>query len=96
VFKEALNKRLGLHDEATQYFTFEDMLVDAVTMKNITLEELMIIPENDTWVYSNLTDGPIGYAAPTFIAALYRAAGLFDPKVEKEINVQEFTVRDLY
>ncbi|TNV72821.1 hypothetical protein FGO68_gene10611 [Halteria grandinella] len=93
VFREALNKRLGFHDEATQHFTFEDLLVDAVTVKNTTLEELVIIPENDTWVYSNLTDG---YSASTFVAALYREAGLFDPKIEKEINVQEFTVRDLY
>lgn len=42
----------------------------------------MTIPENDTWVYSNETDGPVGYSASTFVVALYRAAGLFDPHIE--------------
>jgi|LauGreDrversion4_2_1035121.scaffolds.fasta_scaffold1261711_2 hypothetical protein len=56
----------------------------------------MAVPENDIWIYSESIDGPVGHSASTFVAAFYKAAGLFDPKIEPLINAQEFTVRDLY
>lgn len=97
VFKEALNKRIGIHDEGKYYHTFEDLLVAAVSDKNVSIEELMAIPEQDSWRYSNQSgDGPIDFAASTFVTAFYRAAGLFEAKIVREINVQEFTVKDLY
>ena len=36
----------------------------------------------------------MGYSSPSFVVALYRAAGLFDGNLT--INAQEFTVKDLY
>jgi hypothetical protein len=54
----------------------------------------MAVPEFDNWTYSSPLDGPVGYSAASFAGALYRAAGLFDPLLE--LNMQEFTVRDLY
>ena len=56
-------------------------MVASVVDKNMTIEELMTVPESDLWTYSNLTDGPVGYSASTFVVAFYRAAGLFDPKI---------------
>ena len=69
-------------------------MVEAVAKNNTSIEELMTLPEEDTWSYINPYDGPIGYSSPSFVAGLYRAAGLFDPNIT--INVQEFTVKDLY
>ena len=66
----------------------------------------MTIPEQDAWstviAADNITNSTknsslsIEYAPSTFIVGLYRAAGLFDPKIAQRINVQEFTVKDLY
>lgn len=57
----------------------------------MSLEQLFAEPEQDSWTYSSAA---AGFASPTFVVALYRASGLFDPRLE--FNVQEFTVRDLY
>jgi hypothetical protein len=42
----------------------------------------MAVPEDDKWIYSESIDGPIGYSASSFVASFYKAAGLFDPKIE--------------
>ncbi len=70
------------------------MLVATVIDKNVTFEELMTIPEEDTWNYLNPNDGPVAYSSSSFVASVYRAAGLFDDNIS--INAAEFTVRDIY
>ena len=95
IFKEALNKRLGLHNDTSMHQTFEDLLVQAVVLNHTTIEELLTLPELDSWTYtSNSLDGPIGFSPSSFVAGLYRAAGLFEEGIE--INTMEFTVRDVY
>jgi len=37
VFKEALNKRIGVHEEKDFHQTFEDLLVASVVEKRMTL-----------------------------------------------------------
>ena len=54
----------------------------------MTFSELMAIPENDTWVYSN----GVSLTCACFVTAVYRAGGLFDGT---EIFVTEFTPRDV-
>lgn len=53
IFKEALNKRLGIHDPDTFYHTFEDLMVQAVIQNKTSIEKLMTLPEEDTWSYAN-------------------------------------------
>jgi hypothetical protein len=45
IFKEALNKRLGITKESDYHQTFEDLLVSSVIEKKMTLEELFTLPE---------------------------------------------------
>ena len=53
----------------------------------------MTVPEQDSWNYTTDGDGTIAYAPSTYIAAMYKAAGIFG---DLEVNAQEFTVKDLY
>lgn len=89
VFKEGLNKRVGLHKSASMHKSLSDLIVHALDDKNMTLEELMTIPEQDNFTYS---DGP-NYASGSFVAAIYKAAGLFGGE---KVNAMEFTVKDVY
>ncbi len=55
----------------------------------------MAMPEIDGWEYSSISphkDG-LAYVCSSYVAALYKAAGLFD---DLEINATEFTPRDVY
>lgn len=73
VFKEGLNKRVGIHKSVKMHETLSDLVIHALQDKNMTIEELMTIPEQDNFTYS---DGP-AYASGSFVAALYKAGGLF-------------------
>ncbi len=53
------------------------------------MDQVMAIPEVDGWVYS---DG-VSYVCSSYVAALYKAAGLFG---DMEIEGTEFTPRDVY
>jgi len=53
----------------------------------MSFDELLTIPEQDEWVYS---DGK-STTCVAFILAMYKAAGIFDPLAD-HIQVTEFTV----
>lgn len=55
--------------------------------RGITFDQLLTIPEQDEWVYS---DGK-STTCVAFILAMYKAAGVFGP-VSNSIQVTEFTV----
>jgi hypothetical protein len=55
--------------------SFEDLLVSSVLEKNMTLEQLFTIPEQDSWNYT--IDGPQGFSSSTYVASFYKAAGIF-------------------
>ncbi|CAH8272195.1 unnamed protein product [Arabidopsis lyrata] len=57
----------------------------------MSFDELLTIPEQDEWVYS---DGK-STACVAFILAMYKAAGVFGP-LANHIQVTEFTIRDAY
>lgn len=79
---EALNFRLG-----TKGLRMNEIWEETYA-RNISLEQLFTIPEQDKWIYS---DGP-SYVCSSFLVAVYRAAGLFG---DLEINATEFTPKDL-
>lgn len=62
--------------------------------QNMTLEEVMAIPERDQWVYEGITprDG-WSYVCSAYVAALYKEAGLFDGF---QVEGTEFTPKDVY
>ena len=62
--------------------------------RNMTVEDIMAIPEKDQWVYEGITprDG-WSYVCSAYVAALYKAAGLFDGH---SVEGTEFTPKDVY
>jgi len=58
-----------------------------VEKRGSSFDELMTIPEQDDWTYS---DGK-STSCVAFILAMYKEAGLFDP-IASSIQVTEFTV----
>lgn len=55
--------------------------------RGITFDQLLTIPEQDEWVYS---DGQ-STTCVAFILAMYKEAGVFGP-ISNSIQVTEFTV----
>lgn len=63
-------------------------ILEETEKRGISFDELMTIPENDEWVYS---DGK-STTCVAFILQIYKAAGVFGPFADS-IQVTEFTVR---
>jgi len=80
---EALNHRLEMSGSS-----FSEIVSEA-SRRGMTLDQVMAMPEKDSWVYS---DGP-SYVCSCFVVGLWKAAGLFG-----DLNIQatEFTPRDIY
>jgi len=54
----------------------------------------MAMPELDGWLYSGVQPrNTTSYVCSAYVAAIYKAAGLFD---DMEINAAEFAPRDVY
>ncbi|KAK3027956.1 hypothetical protein RJ639_039423 [Escallonia herrerae] len=85
MWNEALNKRLG-----TQGLSLPDILVE-VEKRGSSFDELLTIPEQDDWVYS---DGK-STSCVAFVLEMYKEAGLFG-SIASSIQVTEFTIRDAY
>ncbi|KAJ1389584.1 hypothetical protein SESBI_38201 [Sesbania bispinosa] len=82
MWNEALNKRLG-----TNELDLPEVLVE-VEKRGSSFDELLTIPEQDDWVYS---DGK-STSCIAFILAMYKEAGLFDP-IASSVQVTEFTLK---
>ncbi|XP_020883505.1 uncharacterized protein LOC9316653 [Arabidopsis lyrata subsp. lyrata] len=66
-------------------------ILEETARRGISFDELLTIPEQDEWVYS---DGK-STSCVAFILAMYKAAGVFGP-LANHIQVIEFTIRDAY
>lgn len=82
---EALNMRL----DYAQMPTFEEIVIHSITERNMTIQELLAVPEQDDWVYSSGK----AYTSSSFVISALRAAGLF---ADVQINAAEFTPKDVY
>lgn len=69
-----------------QELDLHDILVET-EKRGITFDQLLTIPEQDEWVYS---DGK-STTCVAFILSMYKAAGVFGP-ISNFIQVTEFTV----
>ncbi|TXG56378.1 hypothetical protein EZV62_017691 [Acer yangbiense] len=85
MWNEALNKRLGTEDLDLYG------ILDETEKRGISFDQLLTIPEQDEWVYS---DGK-STTCVAFILAMYKEAGVFSP-FSNSIQVTEFTIRDAY
>jgi len=86
-FDQAINKRMG-----TVGLNFEQVNTVA-EQKGLTMDAAMALPEIDGWLYTGEEHDGLSYVCSAYVAALYKAAGLFD---DMEINATEFTPRDVY
>jgi hypothetical protein len=82
-FTQSMNHRLN-----TTELDFKQVVAEAAT-RNITMNELMALPELDGWEYS---DG-LSYVCSCFVIGVYKAAGVFG---DMELNAVEFTPKDIY
>ncbi|PKI56205.1 hypothetical protein CRG98_023400 [Punica granatum] len=85
MWNEALNKRLGTEDLDLYG------ILDETEKRGLSFDQLLTIPEQDDWVYS---DGK-STTCVSFILSMYKAAGVFGP-IADSIQVTEFTIRDAY
>lgn len=69
--------------------SLEEALVFAAVDLDMSLQELMAVPEQDEWIY----DTPKEYTSAELIIEAYKVLGLFDGH---SVNSAEFTVRDVY
>ncbi|KAI7757279.1 hypothetical protein M8C21_019190, partial [Ambrosia artemisiifolia] len=95
MWNEALNMRLGTEFRPAYHLYFQGLdlygILEETEKRGMSFDELLTIPENDEWVYS---DGK-STTCVAFILQMYKAAGIFGP-VADSIQVTEFTIRDAY
>ncbi len=84
---QALNKRLG-----TVGLNISGLAAEAAR-QNMSLEDTMAIVEQEGWLYTGLENDGRSYVCSAYVAAAYRAAGLFG---SYNISGPEFTPRDVY
>ena len=70
-----------------QGLSLPEILVE-LQNRRISFAELLAIPEQDDWVYS---DGE-SRSCVAFITQMYKVAGLFNPLNASSIQATEFTV----
>jgi len=83
LYFEAMNKRLGVSGKT------DEQLATLAANQKLTMDQVVAKVEQDGWVYS---DG-VSMVCSAYVAAMYKAAGLFD---DMEIQATEFTPRDVY
>lgn len=88
-YYQALNIRLG-----TTGLGMEDIVATAAE-RNMTIDDLMAVPEQDGWLYHGLMGDQeyTSYVCSAYVTAVYKAAGIFDDYV---LQGTEFTPRDVY
>ena len=59
----------------------------------MSLEELVALPEEDSWRYSSYGSSRPVFTPASFVASALRELGVFH---DVEINASEFTVKDIY
>jgi len=70
----------------------KDIAAEAAN-RNQTVEDLMSQVEVEGWTYTGLKNDGRSYVCSAYVAAVYRAAGLFGTY---DINGPEFTPKDVY
>jgi len=87
-FTQALNKRLGTEGKSI------GEIAEIAAAQGMSVSDVMAMVEQDGWEYSGEEprDG-LSYVCSAYVAAMYKAAGLFG---DDYINATEFTPKDVY
>ena len=98
MFQEALTKRVRskMNDEqlhlAKGAIDLESTILIASKELNMSLNELVAIPEDDSWHYIINNAKPV-FTPASFVTSALKQLGVFH---DLEVNAAEFTVRDVY
>ena len=98
IFQEALTKRVRslMNDEqlhrAQGVVDLESTIQIASEELNLSINELVAIPENDSWHYIT-NHGKQVFTPASFVATALKQLGVFH---DLELNAAEFTVADIY
>ena len=84
---QALNKRLN-----TTGLNLKEIAAEAA-LRNLTIEDLMAMVEVEGWEYTGLPNDGRAYVCSAYVAAVYRAAGIFG---NMTVYGPEFTPKDVY
>ena len=87
-FTEALNKRLGVEGKTISE------IAEIAAEQGMSVEDVMALVEMDGWEYTGIEprDGQ-AYVCSAYVAAMYKAAGLFGGNI---VQATEFVPRDVY
>lgn len=61
--------------------------------QGLNVTDVMAMPEKDGWEYTGSYHDGLSYVCSTYVAAMWKAAGLFD---DMEINAAEWSPKDVY
>jgi len=86
MFNEAFNKRLNSNLASTA-----EIYEYAITQEGISFGQLISIPEQDSWVYSNGKS----MVCDVFVCSMWKAGGLFGDLTD-QFQCTELTPRDVY
>jgi len=86
MFNEAFNKRLN-----TDLKTTAEIYEYANTQEGISFGDLIVMPEQDSWVYSNGKS----MVCDVFVCSMWKAGGLFGD-LTNDFQCTELTPRDVY
>lgn len=86
-FTEALNFHLG-----TKGLNISGIAAEG-SKQGLNVTDVMAMPEKDGWEYTGSYHDGLSYVCSTYVAAMWKAAGLFD---DMEINAAEWSPRDVY
>ena len=86
-FSAGLNKKLGTHGLNISG------IAAASAEKGLKIADIMAIVEEDGWLYEGQYHDGMSMVCSSYVAALWKAAGIFG---DKEVNAVEFTPKDLY
>jgi len=91
MYNQALMQRLNLPWSTRTLNSTTDILQYSVTVANINFTELITMPEQDSWTYS---DGK-SFVCDVYVCSIWKAAGLFK-SINDEIQCTELTPWDVY
>jgi len=89
LWKEALNIRMGTFNLSTEE------IIELLDKRNMSLAELIAIPEQDDWVYPSVPHPGKSMVCDVFLLGVYKAAGIFG-NMTNEFQATEMTPKDSY
>lgn len=99
-----VNMVYGLNHRLREFYSYESncttlpCVMEVADKLHTTVADLMILPELDKWLYPIYKDGRMGpsWVCVGFATHVLKEAGVFPLEIMDQINIAEWTPRDLY